>query len=134
MPQLLRTHNHRPFEAKSCPDSFGFTVPALTTTRRISQEDLNEPRREDLRHICVCSVDPPGCRDIDDALHARILPNGNWELGVHIADVTRFLEVLSRRLLFSEFVIVTRSQSRTTTAPLLHSQPLVKTWRDPLLL
>eukprot|EP00873_Tetraselmis_striata_P021480 jgi/Tetstr1/441744/TSEL_029965.t1 len=56
----------------------------------VSEEDRQEPRREDLRHICVCSVDPPGCRDIDDALHARELPNGNWELGVHIADVTHF--------------------------------------------
>jgi len=58
----------------------------------VSEEDRNEPRRRDLRHICVCSVDPPGCRDIDDALHARVLPNGNWELGVHIADVTQFLK------------------------------------------
>jgi hypothetical protein len=48
-------------------------------------------RREDLRHLPVCSVDPPGCRDIDDALHIRSLPNGNAELGVHIADVTHFL-------------------------------------------
>ena len=39
----------------------------------------------------VCSVDPPGCKDIDDALHARPLPGGNLELGVHIADVTHFL-------------------------------------------
>lgn len=39
----------------------------------------------------VCSVDPPGCKDIDDALHTRLLPNGNYEVGVHIADVTHFL-------------------------------------------
>jgi exosome complex exonuclease DIS3/RRP44 len=36
-------------------------------------------------------VDPPGCKDIDDALHVRPLPSGNFELGVHIADVTHFL-------------------------------------------
>lgn len=47
--------------------------------------------REDLRHLPICSVDPPGCKDIDDALHIRELPNGNLELGVHIADVTHFL-------------------------------------------
>ena len=35
----------------------------------------------DLRHLPVCSVDPPGCKDIDDALHVRRLPNGNFELG-----------------------------------------------------
>ena len=47
--------------------------------------------REDLRHLPICSVDPPGCKDIDDALHVQDLPNGNIELGVHIADVTNFL-------------------------------------------
>jgi len=41
-------------------------------------------RRTDLRHLAVCSVDPPGCKDIDDALHVRRLPNGNFELGVRI--------------------------------------------------
>ena len=37
------------------------------------------------------SVDPPGCTDIDDALHSRVLENGNWEVGVHIADVSHFV-------------------------------------------
>ena len=36
-------------------------------------------------------MDPPGCTDIDDALHSRVLPNGNIEVGVHIADVTHFI-------------------------------------------
>ncbi|XP_061783117.2 exosome complex exonuclease RRP44 isoform X1 [Nerophis lumbriciformis] len=47
--------------------------------------------REDLRHLTVCSVDPPGCTDIDDALHCRELGNGNFEVGVHIADVSHFI-------------------------------------------
>lgn len=59
--------------------------------------------REDLRDLLICSIDPPGisamfrlfhllaraddccmvgCQDIDDALHARLLPNGNIEAGV----------------------------------------------------
>lgn len=38
--------------------------------------------REDLRDLDICSIDPPGCQDIDDALHARRLPNGNIEAGV----------------------------------------------------
>lgn len=45
----------------------------------------------DLRNEYVCSVDPVGCRDIDDALHAKVLENGNIEIGVHIADVTYFV-------------------------------------------
>ena len=49
-------------------------------------------KRLDLRNKPVCSIDPPGCKDIDDALHAIILPNGNYELGVHIADVSHYVK------------------------------------------
>ncbi|XP_045555508.1 exosome complex exonuclease RRP44 [Salmo salar] len=55
----------------------------------ITEEDMAV--REDLRNLTVCSVDPPGCTDIDDALHCRDLPNGNQEVGVHIADVSHFI-------------------------------------------
>jgi exosome complex exonuclease DIS3/RRP44 len=48
--------------------------------------------RKDLRDLLVCSIDPPGCQDIDDALHARPLRNGNFEVGVHIADVSHFVK------------------------------------------
>ncbi|XP_006639445.1 exosome complex exonuclease RRP44 [Lepisosteus oculatus] len=55
----------------------------------ITEEDMKN--REDLRHLHVCSVDPPGCTDIDDALHCKDLENGNLEVGVHIADVSHFI-------------------------------------------
>jgi len=49
-------------------------------------------RRRDLRGSCrIFSVDPPGCQDIDDAMHTRVLDNGDIEVGVHIADVTHFI-------------------------------------------
>jgi len=48
--------------------------------------------RVDYRDKLICSIDPPGCQDIDDALHASPLPNGNFEVGVHIADVTHFVK------------------------------------------
>lgn len=48
-------------------------------------------KRVDLRDITICSVDPPGCTDIDDALHCRRIENGNFEVGVHIADVSHFI-------------------------------------------
>ena len=48
-------------------------------------------QRTDLRHLPICSIDPPGCKDIDDALHCVELPNGHFSVGVHIADVTYFV-------------------------------------------
>ncbi|GLD92419.1 hypothetical protein PINS_up000952 [Pythium insidiosum] len=51
----------------------------------------NSAGRRDLRGLPVCSIDPPGCKDIDDALHVMLLPNGNLQVGVHIADVTHFV-------------------------------------------
>ncbi|CAD0082833.1 unnamed protein product [Aureobasidium vineae] len=58
-------------------------------------ENMSDPgwnKRRDLRDLLICSIDPPGCVDIDDALHARTLPNGNIEVGVHIADVSNFVK------------------------------------------
>eukprot|EP00978_Attheya_sp_CCMP212_P012968 scaffold32351_cov60-Attheya_sp.AAC.6 len=51
-----------------------------------------EPGRVDLRGLPVLSIDPPGCKDIDDALHCTVLPNGNYQVGVHIADVTHYVK------------------------------------------
>ena len=34
----------------------------------------------DLRHIAVCSIDPPGCTDIDDAVHWTKMENGNYQV------------------------------------------------------
>ncbi|XP_011864697.1 PREDICTED: exosome complex exonuclease RRP44 [Vollenhovia emeryi] len=53
--------------------------------------EVDIAQREDLRHLDICSVDPPGCTDIDDALHCRSLENDNFEVGVHIADVSHFI-------------------------------------------
>ncbi|KAF2472279.1 RNB-domain-containing protein [Lindgomyces ingoldianus] len=57
-----------------------------------SLDDPGWRGRKDLRDLLVCSIDPPGCVDIDDALHARQLTNGNFEVGVHIADVSHFVK------------------------------------------
>lgn len=56
------------------------------------QSDPGWKGRRDLRDLLVCSIDPVGCQDIDDALHSRVLPNGNFEVGVHIADVSHFVK------------------------------------------
>ncbi|KAG0169487.1 exosome catalytic subunit dis3 [Apophysomyces sp. BC1034] len=58
----------------------------------VQERHLKHENRRDLRHLNICSIDPPGCTDIDDALHVRTLENGNYEVGVHIADVTYFVK------------------------------------------
>ncbi|KAL8823742.1 MAG: hypothetical protein Q9191_005590 [Dirinaria sp. TL-2023a] len=57
-----------------------------------STQDPGWRGRKDLRDLLICSIDPIGCQDIDDALHARPLANGNFEVGVHIADVSHFVK------------------------------------------
>nr|XP_046264868.1 DIS3-like exonuclease 2 [Scatophagus argus] len=49
-------------------------------------------RRKDLRKECIFTIDPATARDLDDALSCKPLPDGNFEVGVHIADVSYFVE------------------------------------------
>lgn len=58
-------------------------------TWKPSEKDLSE--REDLKHLPIASIDPLGCIDIDDALHARYISDTEIEIGVHIADVSHFV-------------------------------------------
>lgn len=48
-------------------------------------------KREDFRKVTTFTIDPRDAKDFDDALSIRRLPNGNWEVGVHIADVTHYV-------------------------------------------
>nr|XP_061795351.1 DIS3-like exonuclease 2 [Nerophis lumbriciformis] len=49
-------------------------------------------KRKDLRKECIFTIDPSTARDLDDALSCKYLPDGNYEVGVHIADVSYFVE------------------------------------------
>uniref|UniRef100_A0A4W6BXV3 DIS3-like exonuclease 2 n=1 Tax=Lates calcarifer TaxID=8187 RepID=A0A4W6BXV3_LATCA len=49
-------------------------------------------KRRDLRKECIFTIDPATARDLDDALSCKQLPDGNFEVGVHIADVSYFVE------------------------------------------
>jgi ribonuclease R len=56
--------------------------------------------RLDMRGVPTFTIDPDGTKDVDDAISIRELPNGNWEVGVHIADVTHYIKpgsVLDKR-------------------------------------
>lgn len=75
----------------------------------ISPEEIEN--REDFRGITTFTIDPKGAKDFDDALSARRLDNGNWEVGVHIADVTHYVK--------TDGVIDKEAQSRATSVYLV---------------
>lgn len=56
----------------------------------ITEEEI--AKREDFREVVTFTIDPKDAKDFDDALSARLLKNGNWEVGVHIADVTHYVK------------------------------------------
>ena len=60
---------------------------------QISKEEI--AKREDFRPITTFTIDPKDAKDFDDALSARLLENGHWEVGVHIADVTHYVKTES---------------------------------------
>lgn len=53
--------------------------------------EVERKNRLDLTDQIVCTIDPDDAKDYDDAISLRQLDNGNWELGVHIADVSYFV-------------------------------------------
>lgn len=48
--------------------------------------------RTDLRELPIMSIDPEGCKDIDDAFHYLEISENHYQLGIHIADVSYFIE------------------------------------------
>ncbi|HYG00939.1 MAG TPA: ribonuclease R [Chryseosolibacter sp.] len=59
----------------------------------ITTEEIK--KRRDFRTITTFTIDPADAKDFDDALSFRKLDNGNYEIGVHIADVTQYVTVNS---------------------------------------
>ncbi len=49
-------------------------------------------QRIDMRDVLTFTIDPADAKDFDDALSFRVLPNGHYEIGVHIADVTHYVQ------------------------------------------
>jgi ribonuclease R len=55
----------------------------------ISEQEITG--RKDFRNVPTFTIDPVDAKDFDDALSVQSLPNRNWEIGVHIADVTHYV-------------------------------------------
>jgi ribonuclease R len=56
---------------------------------KITREETK--KRKDCRDILTFTIDPADAKDFDDAISIRNLDNGNYEIGVHIADVSHFV-------------------------------------------
>lgn len=58
---------------------------------QIFKDAALDPKRRDFRGITTMTIDPVDAKDFDDALSIQTLPNGNVEVGIHIADVSHYV-------------------------------------------
>jgi ribonuclease R len=78
--------------SKSFPDSVQETAHKLYESKeQVFSDALRDPKRKDMRGITTMTIDPADAKDFDDALSCRTLPNGNIEVGIHIADVSHYV-------------------------------------------
>ena len=70
-------------EVEACLPPADWSISAREIARRLDLRDA--------AGVDIFSIDPPGCVDIDDALHLRTLSPGVFEVGVHIADASHFI-------------------------------------------
>jgi ribonuclease R len=70
------------------PDAIEYEAKKIPT--EITESEIK--KRKDYREITTFTIDPVDAKDFDDALSLQKLANGNWEVGVHIADVTHYLK------------------------------------------
>jgi ribonuclease R len=63
---------------------------ANTIDTSISQEEI--AKRRDMRETLTFTIDPKDAKDFDDALSFKVLDNGLYEIGIHIADVSHYLQ------------------------------------------
>ncbi|MFZ2339128.1 MAG: ribonuclease R [Bacteroidales bacterium] len=90
-PGLHSTEMHAILAEFELPYTFTEEVEndAARINGEITEKDIRE--RRDFRNVPTFTIDPADAKDFDDALSLRKLENGNWEVGVHIADVTYYV-------------------------------------------
>ena len=73
------------------PEKFPEEVEAEANHLDTSIDEREVAKRRDMRKVTTFTIDPKDAKDFDDALSIQKLENGNWEIGVHIADVTHYV-------------------------------------------
>jgi len=63
---------------------------AATLPIEITEKEIS--KRRDMRQVLTFTIDPKDAKDFDDALSFQVLPNGNYEIGIHIADVSHYVQ------------------------------------------
>lgn len=96
--EILSESSNSDLEMKSILIDNGFNISfppeVIEESEKISEiiSEAEIAKRMDYRSICTFTIDPYDAKDFDDALSIRQLTNGNWEVGVHIADVSHFVK------------------------------------------
>ncbi len=77
---------------KSFPEAVQKEAHALYENRaKIFADALADTKRRDFRQVTTMTIDPHDAKDFDDALSFKTLDNGNYEIGIHIADVSHYV-------------------------------------------
>ena len=74
------------------PSEFPIEVETFAQKIDTSIEEEEIARRRDMRDTLTFTIDPKDAKDFDDALSFKKLENGNYEIGIHIADVSYYLQ------------------------------------------
>ncbi|MBS1549037.1 MAG: ribonuclease R [Bacteroidetes bacterium] len=91
IPGEHETEIHAILAEYNLPYSFPENVEKEADTIDRSISDVEVKKRRDMRSVTTFTIDPKDAKDFDDALSIQKLDNGNWEIGVHIADVSHFV-------------------------------------------
>ena len=74
------------------PYEFPYEVEQYANQLDTSIKEEEIAKRRDMREVLTFTIDPKDAKDFDDALSFQKLENGNYEIGIHIADVSHYLE------------------------------------------